>query len=344
MKVCGALPRRRYAGDHGLTAHLIGLAPGFLSNIRPVLLFVALIPWLYASTGCSVRRMAVNQLGNALAQSGATFASDEDPELIRQAVPFSLKLVESLLAESPRHPGLLLAATRGFTQYAYAFVQQDADEWEDRDLATATELRRRARQLYLRARDYGMRAMEVRHPGFTTALRDHPQTTVAGLRTRDVPVMYWTSVAWAAAMALGKDDPELVADLPLVDVLIGRALELDEAYGQGALRTFMIVFETVRTSGTGDPLVRASAQFERARQLTGGQLAGPLVSMAENVSVRKQDLAQFQALLRQALAIEPGARPEWRLENLIMQRRARWLLERADQLFLPADPPNSPPK
>ena len=61
------------------------------------------------STGCSIKRMAVNQVGNALAGGGTTFSSDDDPELVKAAVPFSLKLMESLLAESPRHRGLLFA-------------------------------------------------------------------------------------------------------------------------------------------------------------------------------------------------------------------------------------------
>jgi hypothetical protein len=57
--------------------------------------------------GCSIKRMAVNKLGDALAAGGTTFASDDDPELVKAAVPFSLKLMESLLAESPNHLGLL---------------------------------------------------------------------------------------------------------------------------------------------------------------------------------------------------------------------------------------------
>src|SRR5262245_23362409 len=66
--------------------------------------------------GCSIKKMAINRLGDALAGGGNTFASDDDPELVKAAVPFSLKLIESLLAESPSHPGLLLAATSGFVQ------------------------------------------------------------------------------------------------------------------------------------------------------------------------------------------------------------------------------------
>src|SRR5258705_2758174 len=112
---------------------------------------------LAAGTACSMRTFAINRLGDALAESGATYASDNDPTLVREALPFALKLIESLLDQSPRHPGLLLAAAGGFTQYTYAFVQEEADEAEDDDLAAAAALRERARKLYLRARDYGLR-------------------------------------------------------------------------------------------------------------------------------------------------------------------------------------------
>ena len=109
----------------------------------------------FLAAGCSIRKMAVNKLGDALAAGGTTFASDDDPELVKAAVPFSLKLMESLLAESPKHKGLLFATASGFTQYAYAFVQQEADEVEEENLTAATGARARALRLYLRARNYG---------------------------------------------------------------------------------------------------------------------------------------------------------------------------------------------
>ena len=39
-------------------------------------------------------------------------------------------------------------------------------------------------------------------------------------------------------------------------------------------------------------------------------------------------------LLEKALAIDPDARPDERLANLIAQRRARWLLSHTDELFV----------
>jgi len=292
-------------------------------------------------SGCSVKRMAVNKLGNALAGSGTTFASDDDPELVKAAVPFSLKLMEGLLNENPRHEGLLLAASSGFTEYAYAFVQEEADETEDKDLAAAEEMRGRARRLYLRGRNYGLRGLEVRHKGFEKALRADPKQAVRAATMKDVPLLYWTVVSWAGAVSLSKDNPDLIADMPIVEAMMDRALALDEAFGDGAIHTYLITYEMSRPGGMGDPAARSRQHFERALELSKGLQAGPMISFAEAVCVQKQDLKQFETLLQQALALNPEVKPEWRLVNLVMQRRAKWLQSRTDQLFLSSSPAGS---
>ena len=284
--------------------------------------------------GCSIKKMAINKLGDALSGSGTSFASDDDPELVKAAVPFSLKLIESLLAESPQHKGMLLAACSGFTQYSFAFVNQDADEMEDTDIAAATKMRLRAKRLYLRARGYGLRGLEVKHPGFEQALRKNPKAAVKSATASDVPLLYWTAAAWGSAISVSKDDPALVSDQIIVESLIDRALELDEDFDQGAIHGFLIAYEMSRQGVTGDPALRAKKHFDRAMKLSGGKLASPLVSFAESVSVQNQNRAEFQALLDQALAIHPDAVPESRLQNLVAQRRARWLLGRVDDLII----------
>ena len=291
---------------------------------------VLLLPLLAA---CSIKQLAINKIGDALAGGGTTFSSDNDPELVRQAVPFSLKLIESLLAEAPNHRGLLLAASSGFTQYAYAYVQQDAERIEDRDFAEAERLRERARKLYLRARDYGLRGLELRHPGITQALRQDPRATMRTVKREDVAFLYWTAASWGAAISISKDNPDLIADQVIVEALMDESLKLDETFESGALHGFLIAYEGARQGAQGDSADRARRHFHRAVELTGGQMASPFVSLAENVAVSKQNRAEFESLLKRAIEINPDARPEWRLVNLIMQQRARWLLEHADLLF-----------
>lgn len=300
-------------------------------RVRGMLLALFLV---VSATGCSVKKFAINKLGDSLANSGTTFASDDDPELIGEALPFSLKLMEGLLAESPRHRGLLFAASSGFTQYTYVYVQQDAERMEDQDLAKATEMRTRARHLYLRARDYGLRGLEVKHKGFGEALRRDPQTAVRIAHAKDVPLLYWTAVSWGAAISVSKDNPEVVADQRIVEALIDRAYQLNPDYDSGAIHGFLITYESARQGAKGDFAVRSREHFQRAVELTHGQLAAPYVALAETVSVKKQNRAEFELLLQKALRVDPDGRPEWRLNNLIAQRRARWLLSREDDLIL----------
>ncbi len=285
-------------------------------------------------SGCSVKRFAINKVGDSLANSGTTYASDDDPDLVGQAVPFGLKLMEGLLAESPKHRGLLFAASSGFTEYSYAYVQEPSEELESNDLTRSNFLKARARRLYLRARDYGIRGLETKHPGFGSALREDSKKAVRSTTRRDVPLLYWTAVSWGAAIALSKDRPDLVAEQPLAETLIDRAYELDPDFAHGAIDDFLISYESARQGVNGDFASRSKQHFDRAVTLTSGQSASPFVAYAESVSVQKQNRGEFEALLQKALAVDPDARPEWRLGNLIAQRRARWLLSREDELFL----------
>lgn len=277
--------------------------------IRTIALCLALL----AVQGCSVREYALRSVGDALAGGGDVYASDEDIELVGAATPFGLKTIESLLAEVPDHEGLLLAAARGFTQYAYVYVQLPSEEAMERDVAQGYAQQARARRLFLRARDYGLRGLKV--------------------APDDVGLLYWTGVAWAAAIALSKDDPATLAGLPQVDKLIRRAEKLDADYDHGTLRTFLIGYEVSRPNAGPDAEKLARAHFARAVDLSGGRHAGPYVSLAESVCVERRERREFEALLGRALAVDPAARPEWRLANLVMQRRAKTLLARVDELF-----------
>jgi hypothetical protein len=288
------------------------------------------------AAGCSsLQRLVVNKAGDALAQGGSSYASDDDPELVWQAVPFGLKTIEGLLAQSPRNQGLLLAAASGFTEYAYGALQQEADFVEAKDLARATELRNRARKLYLRALGYGFRGLEVQLPDLRARLRADadPDHALAGAKKGQVPLLYWTGAAWGAAIAISKDDPELSADQSRAAALVRRALALDEGFETGAGHDFMIAYEGGRLS-VGGSLEEARRHLKRALELSQGRRASPLVGFAETVSVGRQDKAEFKQLLDRALAIDVNAAPELRLANLLAQRRARWLLGRVDELFV----------
>ena len=297
-------------------------------------MLVPVVLALAAAPACSLRALAVNQLGAALAGSSSGWASDDDLELVRDATPFALKTMESLLASSPDNRDLLLATASGFTQYSYVYVHTEADYVEGSDLAAATAMRERARRLYRRAIGYGMRGLVVGRPSFAAGLRRDAAGELRSLGREDVALLYWTSAAWGALISLSKDDGDVAGDLPLVETMMGRARELDPSFSDGAIWDFFIAMEGGKPTAAGGSATRAREAFDRAVAISQGRRAAPYVSLAESVAVSAQDRAEFQSLLRQALAIDPDAAPEQRLANLVAQKRARRLLARADELFI----------
>jgi len=283
--------------------------------------------------GCSIRRTAVNKFGDALAESSSNFAADEDLELVGDAIPFGLKTMEGLLDEAPRHRGLLAACTSGFVQYAYGWVQMEADIVEAKDLQRATEMRTRAQKLYLRAREYGLRGLELEAKTLRADLQRDPKAALARMKKTDIVLLYYTALAWAGAISLKVNDSELSADQPIVEALARRALELEPCFNLGSIHDFFISWESARST-IGGSVERAREHFEADLACAQGRRAFPYVAFAENVSVVKQDKVQFKELMEKALSFDVSKRDDQRLANLLAQKRARFQLGRIDELFI----------
>ena len=292
-----------------------------------------LVATLAVTAGCSLKSMAVKTVANTLSDTGDVFTRDDDPELIRDATPFALKLYESLLESVPEHVPLLIATCGGFTQYGYAFLEAEADGLDASRRSEATALRERALKHYLRGRGYCLRATDVRFgKGTSAALLQDPVKAVARARKDDVPLLYWTAAAWGAAISLGLDRPDLAVDFPSVRALADRALALDPGWSKGAVHELMISLDSLPEALGGNPQ-RARDHFKTAVEMQKGLSPGPYVTLATGVSVPAQDRPEYERLLKEALAIDPEKDPSNRLVTLVFQRRARVLLDRIEEKF-----------
>ena len=189
-----------------------------------VLCFALLLP------GCSIKTMAINALGNALAESGSSFASDDDTELVAAAVPFGLKTIESLLAQSPNHKGLLLAACSGFTRYTYTFVRirrlcrgagSGARHRDARPREEALPSRRELWSARFRGRIPRLPRTAPEGPRRGAGRDDAEERRPSGSCT--------TAGAWASAFALDITDSELSVNQTAIEKMMARALALTNA-------------------------------------------------------------------------------------------------------------------
>jgi predicted anti-sigma-YlaC factor YlaD len=303
---------------------------------KHVVLFLGFLPLLFS---CSINKMAINAVSDALGGSGSSevFTGDSDPRLVGDAIPFAIKMYETLLSQNPDHQGLLLTTGSLFVMYANAFVQGEAemlhpiDEYEERH-----EGLDRAKKLYLRGTAMLYAALDKKYPGFSgaTVQEGTLEAYLEKLKKEDVSLIYWTVAGTLAAYSIDIFDFELGSKLPELSTMIARAYELDPDFNRGAIDEFYILFYASLPEILGGDMAKAEVHFQRALEKTQGLSAGPYVSYAQAVCIPVQDYDAFKANLEKALAVDPDGDPVNRLVNIISQRKARYLLDTAYNSFI----------
>ena len=278
--------------------------------------------------------MAMNMIADALSGEGgaAVFTGDSDSVLIGDALPFAIKLYEALLAQNPKHQGLINTTGSLFVMYANAYVQGPAEmlpyyEYEEREAAMD-----RAKKLYLRGLDILLNGLELKYPGFLSAYTDTSGRLplfLTRMKKADVHALYWAAAAGFSAYSIDIMDFELSARVLEWSAMIHKAYELDPNFDGAALDEFYIIFYASLPEILGGNITQAELHFQRALEKTGGNSASAYVSYAQHISEPAQDYDSFVYNLEMALAINPDANVSTRLINIIAQQKAQWLLDNA---------------
>ena len=301
----------------------------------PFTLPIAAAAALVAVQACGpVKTWALKGVASSLTEQSDLVTSHDDPDTIEGAIPSTLMLYESFLESLPTHEPLLTTTCATYAQYAFGFVaaKGEALQWDDFD--RSKEINERALRLATRGRGFCWRGLEVRFKGITPALRTNPSAILRRARRQHVPLLYWSAASLGAAISAGGlAHPELLNDWPTVRALAERALELDETWNHGALHELMITVEG-QSEAMGGSDARARTHFARAVEIQKGLSPGPYVALAMGTVKARQGKAEFEKLMRAALAIDPEQNPTQRLVVLITQRRAKVLLAHIDDMFV----------
>ena len=301
--------------------------------------FLAIVALSTLASACALDRWAIRKVAEVASEgAGAAFLGEEDPELLGDALPFVLKLYETLLEIEPESPELLLATAQAFALYANAFVQAPAEMLGDADARRKQDMLERAARLYLRARKYVMRGIEIDHPGFADHVeRGELETALALVSPGEIDYLYWAGASWMGAASAARFDLELILGIPSAVAMLQQALEWDESYDTGAIHEIFVSYYGGLPGEMGGSEERARHHFERAVALSDGSKASPYLALAGTVAVRNQNVAEFRQLLNIVLAIDPGQTPEYQLLNILARQKAQWMLDNIDTFFLLED-------
>ena len=282
--------------------------------------------------GCSMSEIVANQTATILVQAADTYDRESDLELAEQAIPSNLKMLEGLLEVTPDNADLLLLTSRSFSSYAFGFIEERIEIADEQyDLEEKDRLVRQAVDFYERGRTYGLRVLSQSRKKFPEVIEqdlDLFSAELNRLKKKHVPALFWTAYAWGSIINLQQDRPARLAELPRVERMMRRVLELDESCFFGGAHLFYGAYY----SGRGDP-VKAKEHLERAVEITNGKYLMAKFLLAKYYAVPVQDRVLFEHTLRGILIAQPDRFPEQRLANELAKRRAERWLKRVNEVF-----------
>ena len=287
----------------------------FCKRISLLFLLIALL------TACATgKTMTVAATASLLEDVAKASNKQSDLMLIRRGMPSYLMLIDGMVEALPDNKRLLISAAQLYASYASAFIQD-----EDQIYATA---------LYARARDYALRALEQN--GFknpATRPFDDFEIGLYDLGKNDVPYIFWAASCWGSWISLNQGSMEAMAELPRVELLMKRVLELDEAFYYGGAHIFMGVLDASRPRVAGGDLDRARDHFLKAIELGDGKFLMARVYYADYYAKKAFDRELFISILEKVLEIPADITPELTLLNTVAHTKAKEMLDQVDEYF-----------
>jgi hypothetical protein len=289
-------------------------------------------------------------MAGILDTGAAAVENDDDLEMLGQAIPTNIKLVEALLASAPDNPDLNIMLARLYASYSFAFLEPwleidyfGLDEAAWPAMAGAGQdpgrLRDRARAYYEKGGRHAFDVLVRRYPEAPEQLK-----TTAGqavffqkLSRKDVPALFWWASNLGARINLERASVSLLAKAHLVETAMRTVVALDPAYQNGGAHLFLLAYYGSRPPMMGGDPQAALDHYHALVRVAGDDFHLGAVYYGRYVLQPAQDRSGFTAVMDRV--VKAPASDRYRLYNAIAAVRARIYLRAVDELFTEEDPP-----
>ncbi|MBN1601161.1 MAG: hypothetical protein JW915_06105 [Chitinispirillaceae bacterium] len=306
-----------------------------------------LMPFVVSCTSlflsCSLSGMATRKITDTLANSsGGSFTSDDDPELIADALPFTIKLYESLIEKDSTNPALYLATSKLICLYSQYFISAPLDTISDPLQKKA--IGKRAKKLFLRSREYALKSLDIKIPGIKKAiLSESIDSSLKKITAADTTALFWTSVAWLGAIGADRSDFSLAMGIKKPLSIARKVIEINPTFYQGMAHELLGIVSVNIPKSLGGGLDTAAYYFQKALELCDSSRASAFVLYATNVAQKKNDRSHYIYLLQKASSISVESYPQLRLQNTLYQQKTRTLIANVNSVFPEPDIEKSQP-
>lgn len=298
---------------------------------------------------CSIKKMAFNSVADMLAPAPSdkpaegpnpmvALTGESDPELVGDFFPTALKLYEILHLQNPEHEDLAIITGQLYVTYANAFVQGPAERFPPEEFDKQDAAYRRAQVFYMRGRDFAVKALDHRYPGFSADVFGLDDTARAGRLSKcgkkDAAALYWAGAGLLGAFSLNPLETVYLEKLSGSVAMLEKAAEVDPSFSDGAIWEVLTAFYAAAPDSLGGGKDKAHAAYDKAIDVNGGKNPSTYVTYVRSFCIPTQDGEGFDEYLDKALAIDPESNPDNRLAIILAQRQALWLKEHKADIIL----------
>jgi len=270
--------------------------------------------------GCSIDKMAADGMVPVLRRTDDEFERSKTPKAARQAGPGLLFTLDGLVETSPKNPELLELAAQMHATFAFAFIEDEDEDW--------------AKELYAKARGYARRALEVRDADLLKAVESplDQNPKLAPIDREDVAPLFWLAFSWGSLINLDRSNEKLISQLGQVDRAMQAVLEKDETFFNGGPHLYFAMrYASLGESLGGNPK-KALEHFEAVDRLTQNRhlMAKVLRAKTYSGSLMAKDQKgawnDFLTTLETVINAKDDLWPEQQLANEVAKVKAKKLL------------------
>ena len=243
-----------------------------------------------------------------------------DLDLLQEGAPSLLLLIDGLIAADPGNDRLLMTATQAYGMYASVLAEHGKAE--------------RAVNMSIKARDYGISLIN-RLPGLENlngqTLADL-EMALAKIKPDKVGYLFWGAYGWAVWIEYQEGAPAAMADLPIVERIMLRIVELDESYYHGGAHIFLGAYYSSRPQVYGGKPEESRKHFERALAINKRKFLLTQVVYAQTYARMMFDRQLYLQLLTEVIE-QPLTDSSMAASNKLAKVRAAKLITQVDEYF-----------
>ena len=277
---------------------------------------------LVAFAGCSPMKYSVRHVMVPLLDNSreAAYLSD-DIRTFGDAAPANLFLLEGMIQTDPENDDLRLNTAMLYFFYGFAYMEE-----EDPDYASL---------LYSKGLNHAWTALAAasdlpreRGIAFTEF-----ESFVPSIELEQVPAAVWAAICWSQYISLHLDQTKVMRDIPKVQALLDRAIELDGTYFEGMPYVMQGALHAFKPKIMGGDTDASAESFAKAFAISGNSFHLAQFFYAQYYTYRMMDVDLFTSTLEGITGAEPIKDDPYLLLNMIAAEKSLKLLEEADELF-----------